>query len=214
LARESAAAAIFEGAGVPFHAWCVVTGEDPAREAEMAARVLDAGARSITLDLEPGDGFWRGTSDDALRYCYELRQRQEFARIDVSIDPRPWKMLDMPLGEFAASMDGIRPQMYWDLFNDVDHANAYAHMGFPPGPDGITPEFLVDATSKLLAPFDRWILPIGSGDPLEGASWNRFMRACWERQMPEVSAWRYGVATADVLQALATSPPGSEPPAA
>jgi hypothetical protein len=205
-------AAIFEGAGVPFHAWAVVTGADPLREAQMAAQVLDAGARSLTLDLEPGDGFWQGTSDAALRFGDDLRLRHEFARIDVTIDPRPWKMLDIPLGEFATFTDGIRPQLYWDLFDDPHHVNAYSFMGFAPGPGGMTPEFLAETTHRLLAPFDRWIMPVASGAPLDPASFGRFMRRCWEMGMPEMSAWRYGTATDDVLRALADYPPLVEPP--
>jgi hypothetical protein len=129
----------------------------------MAAAVLNAGARSLTLDLESDDGFWVGSGDDALRLGERLRQRSESARVDVAIDPRPWKMLAAPLGEFATFCDGIRPQLYWDIFNTSENVSRYACMGFPPGPDGITPEFLVDTTQQLLAPFDRWVVPIAQG---------------------------------------------------
>src|SRR5688572_30829237 len=36
-------AAYFESAGVPFHAWCVIKGLEPIREAEMCAEVLSHG---------------------------------------------------------------------------------------------------------------------------------------------------------------------------
>jgi hypothetical protein len=200
-------AAIFEQAGVPFHAWAVVKGVDPVREAEMAAQVLQAGARSLTLDLEWDASFWQGTPEGARRFGEELRSREEFARVDVSIDPRPWKMLEIPLPEFAEFTDGIRPQVYWDLFNDADHVRAYEYFGFPP-PDGeITPEFLVDATHELLRPFDRWVLPIGYGAPDDASAWERFAARCRERELREVSVWRYGIATGDVLSSLANSPP-------
>lgn len=195
-------AAIFENAGVPFHAWCVVKGVDPAREAEMAAQVLDAGARSLTLDLEKDVAFWEGTHDAARQFGYELRLRQEFARIDVSIDPRPWKLLGLPLAEFVEFTDGIKPQLYWDLFNDADHARAYEYFGYPPPSEGITPEFLVDTTHALLTPYDRWIEPIGLGAPLEAGAWERFTARCRELGMPGVSVWRYGVAEAGVLGGL------------
>jgi hypothetical protein len=200
-------AAIFEDRGVPFHAWAVVKGIDPVREAEMAAQVLAAGARSLTLDLERHDDFWEGTPDDAVRFGYELRLRQEFARVDVSIDPRPWKMLEIPLPEFASFCDGIRPQLYWDMFDDPHHVNAYRYFGFPPPAAGITPEFLVDTASTLLAPFDRWVLPIGFGAPAHADAWDRFMLRCRERRMHEMSVWRYGIATTQVLQALGSAPP-------
>ena len=50
-AQVQVIASLFERAGVPFHAWSVIKGIDPAREAQMAADVLAAGARSLTLDL-------------------------------------------------------------------------------------------------------------------------------------------------------------------
>jgi hypothetical protein len=199
-------AAIFEQGGVPFHAWAVVHGEDPEREAEMAAQALDAGARSLTLDLEEGDGFWRGTREGARRFGELLRERQPFARVDVSIDPRPWKLLHVPVAEFVQFCDAIRPQLYWDMFDDEDHARAWAYFGFAPPDARITPEFLVDATHELLAPYDRWILPAAHADA--GAeAFARFLRRCRERRLPEVSAWRYGIATSENLAALAADPP-------
>jgi hypothetical protein len=200
-------ASLFEEAGVPFHAWAVVKGRDPVREAEMAAQVLAAGARSITLDLEPGEDFWQGTADDARRFGEELRARAEFARVDVSIDPRPWKMLEVPLPEFAEFTDGIHPQMYWDLFNDREHVNAYEYFGFPSASGEVTPEFLVDATHDLLRPFDRWIMPIGFGEPLYADAWDRFTTRCRERDLREISVWRYGVTTSAVFDTLAASTP-------
>jgi hypothetical protein len=199
-------AAIFENAGVPFHAWAVVKGVDVAQEVEMAAQVLSAGARSLILDVEEGDSFWHGTAEDARRFGYELRLRHEFARVDLTIDPRPWKMLNLPLPEFAEFADGIRPQIYWDLFGGEDHANAYSYFGFPPPAEGMTPEFFVDTTRELLLPFDRWILPVGGGSIDDAASWERFMWRCQELGLPEVSVWRYGVTTDDVLFTLSSSP--------
>ncbi len=204
-------AGIFERYGVPFHAWAVVKGVDPVQEAAMAADVLGAGARSLTLDLESDDGFWVGSSDDALRFGNELRARAEFARIDVAIDPRPWKMLAAPVGEFATFCDGIRPQLYWDVFNTDDNVRAYTYMGFPPGPDGITPEFLVDTTRQLLAPFDRWVVPVGQAPDGDPGGWARFAHAAWSQQMPVLDVWRYGTTDEATLRYLGANPPGPEP---
>jgi len=201
--------ASFEEYGVPFHAWCVVKGEDPVAEARMAAQVLDAGARSITLDLESGPGFWAGTPDGALRFGEELRRLHAFGRVDVSIDPRPWKMLDVPLGEFNEFVDGIRPQMYWDIFDTPDNARSYTYMGFPPD-NGITPEFLASATRTLLAPFDRWVVPIAEGSSPPSA-WTRFLGAAVEHQMPVMNVWRFGTADPAVLDFLGAHPPGTAP---
>lgn len=199
-------ARIFEDAGVPFHAWAVVKGIDPVAEAQMASDVLNAGARSLTLDLEPYEGFWEGTTDDALRFGEELRQRQESARLDISIDPRPWKMLHIPLNEFVQFTDGIQPQLYWDMFATDDNANAYAYMGYPPGPDGVTPEFLVSTTHQILAGYDRWVVPIGEGAVADPGTWPRFLQSARSLQMPEVAVWRYGVTPSGTLSYLGANP--------
>jgi hypothetical protein len=204
-------AGIFEQHGVPFHAWAVVKGVDPVQEAEMAAGVLAAGARSLTLDLESDDGFWVGSGDDALRFGDELRARNEFARIDVAIDPRPWKMLAAPVGEFATFCDGIRPQLYWDVYNTPDNVSAYGYMGFPPGPDGITPEFLVDTTRQLLTPFDRWVVPVAEASDGDAGAWRRFAHEAWAQQMPVLDVWRYGTTDEATLGYLGANPPGAEP---
>jgi hypothetical protein len=199
-------AATFENAGVPFHAWCVVKGIDVAREVEMASQVLDAGARSLILDVEEGESFWQGTADDARRFGYELRARHEFARIDITIDPRPWKMLALPIPEFAEFADGIRPQLYWDLFGGDDHANAYSYFGFPTPGGGVTPEFMAETAHALLAPFDRWILPVGPGTVDDPDQWARFLRRCSALAMPEVSVWRYGPVSGQVLRTVRDHP--------
>ncbi|HZP56314.1 MAG TPA: twin-arginine translocation signal domain-containing protein [Dehalococcoidia bacterium] len=210
-AREAGILArVFEDYGVPFHAWAVVKGIDPVREAAMAADVLDAGAHSLTLDLEAHEGFWAGTSDDALRFGEELRRRNPYGRVDVAIDPRPWQMLAAPLGEFATFCDGIRPQLYWDIYDTPDNANGYAYLGFPPGPAGITPEFLVDTTRRLLAPFDRWVVPLALGTARD-AAWARFAHEAWAQGMPALNVWRYGTAGRALLDYLGANPPGAEP---
>jgi len=210
-AQVETMARVFEQYGVPFHAWAVVKGIDPVAEAAMAADVLSAGARSLTLDVESDDGFWMGSGDDALRFGDELRRRSEFARVDVAIDPRPWKMLAAPVAEFATFCDGIRPQLYWDVFNTPDNVNAYTFMGVPPGPDGITPEFLVEATQRLLAPFDRWVVPIAQASQGDVDAWMRFAREAWKRQMPALNVWRYGTADPAILAYLGANPPGQGP---
>lgn len=204
-------ASYFENQGLPFHAWCVIKGSDPVREAEMAANVLDAGARSLTLDLESYEGFWAGSVDDARRFGEELRSAAPSARVDLAIDPRPWMMGRVPIDEFVQFTDGIRPQLYWDVFNTEDNADAYRYMGMPPGPDGITPEFLLDATHQLLSPYDRPVIPVGQGSATDPTAWPRFLHHAWDVEMQPVEIWRYGVTPMSVIDYLAEHPPGEEP---
>jgi hypothetical protein len=180
----------------------------------MASEVLAAGARSLTLDLEDHPGFWEGTREAAATFGGQLRARNEFARVDVSVDPRPWLNTRLPIDEFVQFTDGIRPQIYWDLYQGVDQYNAWGYMGHPPGPEGVTPEFLVDASREMFGPRDRWILPVGPGAPEDATSFARFAYRAWQNQMPEVSVWRYGIAQPALLDYLRRNPPGTEPSAA
>ena len=209
-AQVATVAGIFENYGVPFHAWCVVKGVDPLREAAMAAEVLSSGARSLVLDLEDHPGFWEGSHDSALVFGQHLRSRHEFARVDVSIDPRPWLNTRLPIDEFVQFTDGIRPQAYWDLFQGRDQRNAWEFMGHP-APEGVTPEFLVDASRAMYAPHDRWLMPIGYGAPEDASSFPRFAYRAWQQQMPELSVWRYGITQPWLFDYLRRNPPGFEP---
>lgn len=209
--QVQALAALFENAGVPFHAWSVIKGVDPVAEAQMAADVLAAGARSLTLDLEGSSGFWRGSPGDAMRFGDELRKRTPFGRVDISIDARPWRINLVPMNEFVAFTDGIAPQLYWDTFDSQDNLNGYAGSGYPAGPDGMTPEFLVNTTAKLLAPYGRAIIPAGQGAAVDPATWPRFVYAAWLAKMTETSAWRYGVTPHDALVYLGRNRAGARP---
>jgi hypothetical protein len=203
----------FEDRGIPFHAWCVVKGVDPLREAQMAADVLAAGARSLTIDLEGYSGFWSGSPADAIAYGNELRRLNAFGRVDISIDARPWRLGDVPLREFVAFTDGIWPQLYWDTFNTSDNVNGYNGAGFPVPSGGITPEFLVESTQRILAPFEREILPAGQGAASDPGTWPRFAHRSWELGMPQLVVWRLGVTRHETIAYLAENPPGVEPQA-
>jgi len=210
-AQVANVASIFERTGVPFHAWSVIKGIDPVREAQMAADVLAAGARSLVLDLEGYAGFWVGSTAAAQKFGEELRRRVPTDRVDISIDARPWRLADVPIPEFVEFTDGIWPQLYWESFDTIDNVNGFRLMGYPPGPDGITPRFLVDAAQRVLTGYDRWIVPIGQGASSDQYAWPLFAHRAWELGMPAVSAWRFGVTPTATLGYLASNPPGEEP---
>lgn len=205
-------AGIFERRGVPFHAWSVIKGIDPVREAQMAADVLAAGARSLTLDLEGSSGFWVGNADAALRFGDELRRLTPFGRVDISIDARPWRVNLVPMSEFVTFTDAIAPQLYWDTFDTGSNIEGYRGAGYPP-PVGMSPEFLLEATAAILAPYKRPVLPVGQGAAADPATWPRFAHRAWELNMEPISVWRYGVTPAGTLQYIGANPPGQEPKA-
>lgn len=202
----------FEDAGVPFHAWSVIKGVDPVKEAQMAADVLAAGARSLTLDLEGYAGFWVGSRDDALRFGDELRRLTPFGRVDISIDARPWRLYhNVPLDEFVAITDAIWPQLYWDTFNSQGNIDLYRAAGFTVPTAGTTPEFLLDATVQILEPFAREIIPVGQGATVDTWLWERFNYRAWQHGLPQVSIWRFGVTPDATLEYLGDNRAGAQP---
>jgi hypothetical protein len=201
----------FEQNGVPFHAWCVVKGVDPIREARMAAEVLEAGARSLILDLEGHAGFWVGTRTDAVRYGDELRRRNPFGRVDISIDARPWWLHSVPLPEFVWYTDAIWPQLYWDTFDNGANIEGYRRAGYHAGSQDMTPEFLLDTTAVLLSNYNRPIVPIGQGASNDIVKWQRFIYRAWQLEMPMSSVWRYGVTPSSTLSYLGQNPAGQRP---
>jgi hypothetical protein len=201
----------FERAGVPFHAWCVIKGGDPIREATMVHEVLSSGARSVVLDLEAGAGFWHGSANDAYLFGEELRRLNPFGRVDISVDARPWRMHLPPHETFVPYIDGIWPQLYWDTFNNSGNYNGYRNAGFAIGAGGMTPEFLLDATFSLLDGYNRAIIPIGQGAAADPGTWPRFTRRAWELGWGAVSVWRYGVTRYDTLVYLGQNRAGTAP---
>lgn len=208
--QVQALANLFESRGVRFHAWAVVKGINPALEAQMANAVLAAGARSITLDLEPGSGFWSGSPADATNFCGQLRTLNAYGRVDISIDPRPWRIPLVPIDQFVPYIDGIAPQLYWDSFNSLENVERYAAAGYR-APNGITPEFLVDVTRSLLDGYNREVIPAGQGASADASGFPRFVREAWSQGEGQVSAWRYGVTPYSTLVYLGQNPAGFPP---
>jgi hypothetical protein len=201
--QVSLLAQYFEARGVPFHAYTVVQGIDPKREAEMAAEVLAAGARSIFLDLEPWSGYyWQRTAEDARVFGRELRRLQPNAIVVTAVEPRPWALERLPMAEFAAFSDALAPLIYWETFNTQPNLDAYQAYGWPPGPDGITPEFLLDVSADLLQPYNLPIQPVGQGASPDMGAWTRFLDYASQLGMPDISVWRHGVTNPGVWDLL------------
>jgi len=186
-------AGYFEDCGVPFHAWHVAEGLNPEQEAQMCSQVLAAGARSVTVDLEPFDGYWHGTPESALAFGREFRRLQPNGTLYVCVDPRPWIMRETPVAEFASFSQGFAPMAYWDTFNSPDNIDLFNANGFPPGESGISPEFVLDVTDSVLSPFGLPVLPAGDGASRNADDWKKFISHARDLGMESVSVWRYGV---------------------
>jgi len=199
-------ARFFEDGGVPFHAWALVKGLKPEVEAQMAADVLGAGARSLFLDLEAHAGFWEGTDAAAGVFGEQFRAKQPRARLSISIDPRPWEIDRIPLTEFASFSDEISPQAYWGFFNNNANAVKYRASGSTIPDAGISPAFVVSTMMERLAEFGRPIHPIGDGTVTDG--WGEFIDSSYNLAGADtVSLWRYGVASDKTFALLRDTPP-------
>ena len=212
-AQVATLAKYFEDAGVPFHAWNVVKNEDIMLEARMAAEVLKAGARSLILDVEPGNSFWVGPGSDALAYGREIKRLVPNARISLSIDARPWMLDRLPLKEFASFSDEILPQSYWRTFNTPANYEKFAQHGYPVPQEGVTPEFLITVTNKVLAKFGLPIRHVGQGATPDSSEFRRFLNVAQQGGSDSVSVWRYGVTEKGVFGALKDVPPRRSAPA-
>lgn len=210
-AQLSVLANYFENAGVPFHAWCVVHGTDPLREAKIASDVIAAGARSLYLDIEPGSGFWRGTPQAAAQFSAELRRLQPNAKIVLSIDPRPWMITQIPMAQFVTIADEIAPQSYWRTFNTPANYTRFAESGYPVPPEGVTPEFLLDVGHAVLSQYGKPIIHTGQGATPEGNEWRSFITGTYGRGADHVTVWRHGVTTPIVFDVLRELPPPLPP---
>ena len=206
--QVAALAVLFEANGVPFHAYAVVKGIDPILEAQMAASVLAAGARSIYLDLEPYTGYWQGTPDAARLFGEELRRLQPGATIVTAVDPRPYAVKNVPLKEFAAFSNAFAPLIYWKTFDSPATRTAYIQAGWQPPEGEMSPEFLVDVTGQFLQQYGLPLQPVGeaAGDV---PRWKRFLDHTSRAGMREVSVFRHGTVAPDVWPVLGErSPPG------
>jgi LysM repeat protein len=205
--RVAELAEFFEDGGVPFHAWCVVKGHEPVREARMAAQVLEAGARSIFLDLEAHVGFWDGNGLDAIVYGAELRRLAPDAFVSTSVDPRPWQIDLVPMEEFAAFSDELAPQVYWSLFSNQSHLDLYAREGLSPISGGIDGSFILAAAMTRLQRFGLPIHPIGDGPLPVSAGWHSFVDGARAVGAESISTFRFGNSDPGVFALLRDTAP-------
>ena len=109
------------------------------------------------------------------------------------------------MAEFATFCNGIAPQLYWELFGTPGNFKLMADYGFPVGPQGMTPELLLNAANSALAKFGLPVHPIGGGAAILG-EWQRFVSHAYSLGMPSVSVWRYGTASSNLLPTLQGMP--------
>jgi hypothetical protein len=162
--------------GVDFHAWCVVRGADVDGE---AARIIEAGqvpgVRSMILDVEPYEQYWKGSRNDVIRLMTRVRSAlgSNF-HIGLSIDPRKnWYSAIYP-DAWRPYVDSLHPQCYWQTM-------------------GRTPENILTETYVTWGNYGLPIFPV-----LQGAASVESIRQAQDiarsvRGASGLSYWRIGV---------------------
>jgi hypothetical protein len=208
-------AAYFEEKGVPFHAWCVVEGLDPVREARICSDVLANGARTLTLDLEPAEGknYWQAGTEEARAFGNELRRLRPDAYIIVAPDPRPWQLDSVPMAQFAAFANEIAPQTYWNTFHTEGNRDMFAAKGRFVDRADMTPEWWLEQNVRDLGQYHLPLRPIGQG-AAPADEWRRFIGRAASLNMPALGLWRHGIATPGVFDAFRETRPAEFRPAA
>jgi hypothetical protein len=172
-------------AGVDFHAWCVVRGADVDGE---SARIIEAaqvpGVRSIILDVEPYEQYWKGTRDDVIRLMTRVRSAVgNDLHIGLSIDPRKrWYSAIYP-DAWRPYVDSLHPQCYWQTM-------------------GRTPENILTETYDTWGGYGLPIYPV-----LQGAASTESVQQAQDiarsvRGATGLSYWRIGVISAAAYTTL------------
>jgi LysM repeat protein len=206
-------AGYYEGAGIPFHAWCIVKGEEPLTEARIAADVLAAGARSLYISIQGREGFWQGTEADAEAFGAELRRLQPEGRIVLCIDPRPWETRAIPLSRFAAHSDALAPQQSWRSFDTAMDREGFREAGFEVPESGVTPEFLAAVTRATLGGLGLPMSQVADVTSVGSEEFGRFLDAARSSESDFVSVWRFGEMAEAIFDGLRAAEPRLPPPA-
>ncbi len=103
--------------GLEFHAWCVVLGEDvPGEVARIIETCTVPGVKSMIIDVEPHEGFWRGSSEDVIRLMSAVREGVgEDFHIGMSVDPRERYYDRISPDAWRPYINSVHPQVYWEL---------------------------------------------------------------------------------------------------
>lgn len=127
---------------IRFVPWCVPTGEDIPREAEIATEVLDglaaAGAPlrlALDIEVENTPNFWKGTPAQLAELVDRIRQAYSSAELTLVL-----------YQDVAIGLNTIGP--LFDVFSTMDYWNDF----------GTQPEVQLRGSLQRLAPFARPII--------------------------------------------------------
>jgi murein DD-endopeptidase MepM/ murein hydrolase activator NlpD len=172
-------------AGLELHTWCVVTGGDVAGE---AAKIIDAckapGVKSMVIDVEPHDGYWKGTPAQINQLMNTVRTAlgPRF-HIGISVDPRSPYYSKIYPDSWRPYVNSVHPQVYWELM-------------------GRTPEDVLNETYLVWGNYGLPIIPALQGWATPSSIKRAQDIARGVRGAPGVSYFRLGVIGASQFPAI------------
>ena len=134
----------------------------------------------LLVDLEPYARFWTDTAAGVVAYLAGLRAGG-VRELYVSIDPRPAARAALGVAEWAQTVTGLLPQLYWTDF-------------------GTTPEACLVYLAQCQA-LGAPVFPVLPGDG--AAAFAGFWAAARAQGCAGVSAWRLGSMDAAALRSFA-----------
>jgi hypothetical protein len=129
--------------GLETHVWGIPHGTAPAAEAGIfiqAAKV--AGVRSLGLDVEHGDAYFRGSADGARQFMQLLRDGLGWDfHIALILDPRRNRPFNVFVDPFVPFVNSLHPMVYPKDFNQPVQS-------------------VLDSAFDLLSPYAKPIVPM------------------------------------------------------
>ncbi len=125
------------------HAWCVVEGLDIPTEISLIVETCRVpGIQSMILDVEPYQGYWKGTAQDVVRLMDGIRSQLGHAfHIGMSVDPRRNHYNAIYPTVWRPYIGSIHPQCYW-------------------GEMGRSPRSIIDETYQVWGAYGLPLYPI------------------------------------------------------
>jgi hypothetical protein len=114
----------------------------------------------------------------------------------------------VPIVQFASFVNEIAPQTYWNTFNSPANHRLLRERGVEVGPEGVTPELILNVTRWAMGWLNLPFRPIGEA-AAPPDQWQRFVSHAFASNMDAVSAWRFGTANPDMWPVLANLRPAA-----
>jgi murein DD-endopeptidase MepM/ murein hydrolase activator NlpD len=181
--------------GLEFHAWVVLKGVDIQGEANIMVAVGQRpGVKSIIMDVEPYEGYWKAGPQPIRPLMTMVRQGlgNNF-HIGLCIDPRKAHYETVYPNEWKPFVDSVHTMSYWRTFRKTVAAT-------------------LQETYQIWGGFGKPIIPILQGDAPLIEQQEAHMIATQQFKAKGLSWWRYGdtpqwAAVNTPIPGVTTSPP-------